>query len=117
MKKALPAIGLLAFVLGILIAVFFGVFPFGPEVTNIVIVVLLILGVIVGFINITAKEIIPLLIATVALVVVGRVFEPVTAFGIGNILNNVLILISTLVAPAAVIAAMKIIINVGFSRD
>ena len=117
MKKVMPLIGLLAFVIGILLAVVFGIFPFGEEVTNVVIVILLLLGVIVGMINITAKEIIPLLIAAVALVVVGRVFEPITTFGIGHILNNVLILISTLVAPAAVIAAIKIIVNVGFPKE
>jgi len=117
MKKYMPIIGFLAFVLGILIALVFGIFPFPRSVIDTVIVVLVILGAIIGFLNITAREILPLLVATIALIVVGRVFEPITYFGIGLILNNVLMLISTLMAPAAVIAAIKTIFHVGFNED
>ncbi len=117
MKKYMPAIGFLAFALGILISVVFGIFPISQAVMDTVIAILIILGLVIGFLNITSKEIIPLLIATVALVVVGRVFEPVNYFGIGRVLNNILMLISTLMAPAAVIAAIKTIFHVGFNED
>jgi hypothetical protein len=117
MKKYMPIVGFLAFALGILISVIFGVFPFPREVVDTVFVILIILGVVIGILNITAKEIIPLLVAIIALIVVGRVFEPITYFGIGHILNSVLMLISTLMAPAAVIAAIKTIFHVGFNED
>ena len=117
MKKAMPIIGFIAFALGILMAVAFGIFPFNREVVNGVIIALVVLGLIVGFLNITTKEIIPLLVATIALIVVGNVFEPISAFGIGQIIDNVLKLIATLMAPAAVIAAIRTIVNVGFPKD
>jgi hypothetical protein len=117
MKKYLPIVGFLAFALGILISMIFGIFPFPQNVTDNVIVILVILGVVIGFLNITTREILPLLVATIALVVVGRVFEPITYFGIGHILNSVLMLISTLMAPAAIIAAIKTIFHVGFNED
>jgi hypothetical protein len=116
-KKTMPVIGFLAFALGILIAVVFGVFPFTQNIIDTIIVILIILGVIIGVLNITAKEIVPLLVAIIALIVVGRVFEPITYFGIGEILNRILMLISTLMAPPAVIAAIKTIFHVGFAED
>lgn len=117
MKKALPIIGFIAFALGILLAVIFGIFPISPQAMHVVVIVLIILGVLVGVLNITTREILPLLIATVALIVVGNVFEPVSSYTIITAVDNVLQLIATLMAPAAVIAAIRALIIVGFPRD
>ncbi len=117
MQKFLPVTGFIAFAVGILITLIFGLFPFPPEVMHVVVVILIALGVVVGVLNITTREILPLLIATVALVVVGNVFEPVSEHWIVIMLDNVLHLVATLIAPAAVIAAIRALIIVGFPKE
>ena len=119
-EKISGIVGLTAFTLGLLIAVAFGILSALDVVAygnTVVIVILVILGLIVGFLNITSKEILPLLLATVALVVVGNVFEPIELAGIGTMLDNILKLLATLMAPAAVIVAIKVLVQVGFPRD
>ncbi|MBM3166730.1 MAG: hypothetical protein FJZ83_05790 [Chloroflexi bacterium] len=114
MNRALGIIGFIAFILGLVIAVVAGIFA--PQ-NSVVILVLVLLGVIIGLLNITSKELIPLLLATIALIVVGGVFAPITTLGIGKYLDQVLSLVATLVAPAAVIAAVKALWAVGFPKD
>jgi hypothetical protein len=117
MNKALAIIGFIAFALGLLLAIIFGIVPISDTVTNIIVIILLVLGLIIGFFNITAREMIPLLVAIIALVVVGNVFQPISAFGIGAVLDRILGLIATLMAPAAVIAAIRVLVSVGFPKD
>ena len=120
MNKVLGIIGFVAFCLGLLLALVFGIINgiTGADPSTWLIVTLVILGIIIGALNITSKELIPLLLASIALVVVGGVFEPIKLLGIGAILDNILSLISTLIAPAAVIAAVKALWMVGFpSKD
>jgi hypothetical protein len=117
MNRALAIVGFIAFALGLLLSIIFGIVPFGDAVTNIIIIILLVLGLVIGFFNITAKEMIPLLVAIIALVVVGSVFEPISLFGIGPVIDRILGLVATLMAPAAVIAAIKVLVSVGFPRD
>lgn len=114
MNKALGIIGFIAFILGLVIAVVAGAlnWQYGW-----VVLVLVLLGVIIGLLNISSKELIPLLLATIALVVVGGVFAPIKTLGIGDVLDRILSLVATLVAPAAVIAAVKALWNVGFPKD
>lgn len=118
MNKVRGIIGFVAFALGILIALVVGILntvaDIGPACQSAIIVVLVILGIIVGALNIVTREIVPLLLATVALVVVGGVFAPLTALGIGSMLDNILKLVATLMAPAAVIAAVRALWAVGF---
>jgi hypothetical protein len=77
-----------------------------PQNTAIVIV-LIILGLIIGFLNITAKEVMLFLVATIALMVTGRVFGPLTLLDIGKYLDQILGYVATLMAPAAVVVAIK----------
>ena len=117
MKKAFAIVGFVAFALGLLLAIIFGIVPISDTVTNIIVIILLVLGIIIGLFNITAKEMLPLLVAIIALVVVGNVFEPISALGIGSVLDRILSLIATLMAPAAIIAAIRILVAVGFPRE
>src|SRR4030065_432760 len=94
-------IGFWAFILGLAIAVAFGMMAalgMGAAFMPAVIIILIILGLIVGFLNITAKEILLFLVATIALIVAGGVFAPLATPGIniGNILDSILKLIATL---------------------
>jgi len=114
MNKVLGIIGFIAFVVGLIIAIIAGIVA--PE-SGAIIIILVILGIIIGFLNISSKEIVPLLLAVIALVVIGGVFEPIKLLGIGKILDQILRLIAVLMAPAAIIAAVKALINVGFPKD
>jgi hypothetical protein len=110
----LAKIGFWAFILGLALAIVFGIIsPNNPTI----IVILVILGVIIGLLNISAKEMTPLLLATIALIVVGGVFEPIKTMGVGSLLDNILRLLATLMAPAAVIAAVKTLVAIGFPKD
>jgi hypothetical protein len=107
-------IGFWAFIAGLVIAVVGGILS---PANTILVVILIILGLIVGFLNITGKEIMLFLVAAIALIVIGRVFEPLTALGIGEILNNILSYVATFMAPAAVVAAIKALWSVGKPGD
>ena len=110
MGRILSVIGFWAFIVGLVIAVVCGIIlPQNPAI----IIVLIILGLIIGFLNITAKETMLFLLATIALIVVGNVFAPLTMLGIGKILGSMLGYVATLMAPAAIIAAIKALWSVG----
>jgi hypothetical protein len=110
-------VGFWAFILGLVIAVVVGILAalgvVGATGMSAIIIVLIILGLVVGFLNITAKEILLFLVATIALIVVGGVFAPLNVFSIGAILDAILALVATLMAPAAVVAAIKALWTVG----
>ncbi len=113
-------IGFWAFIVGLIIAVVVGIMAALGMATAFmpaVIIILIILGLIIGFLNITAKEIVLFLVATIALIVVGGVFAPLKTFGIGAMLDSILALIATLMAPAAIVAAIKALWSVGKPGD
>ncbi len=115
-SRLLSLIGFWAFIVGLIIAVVVGILAslgVGTAIVPAIIIVLIILGLIVGFLNITAKEILLFLVATIALIVVGGVFAPLRTFGVGAILDSILALVATLMAPAAVVAAIKALWAVG----
>lgn len=114
MSKTLGIVGFWSFIIGLVIAVVAGLIaPANP----IAIMVLLILGIIIGLLNVTAKEVPTLLLATIALIVVGNVFAPLNMLDIGKILGNMMSYVATLVAPAAIIAAVKALWAVGKPGD
>ena len=106
-KKAeldLKKIGHYAFLAGIILAVLIAVIPQFKQ--DIAIWVLVILGVIVGLLNVTVKETTKFLVATLALMIASSVsaltlaaiWQPLT-----SILGNVIVFIS----PAAIVVALK----------
>lgn len=88
-------------------------------------VLLVALGVIVGFLNVTEKETTAFLVATVALVVAslgatvsgqGATFAPLNVIpGLGTLINAILANIAIFAAPAAIIVAVKAILNLASS--
>jgi hypothetical protein len=112
--NVLSMIGFWAFIIGLIIAAVAG---FVLPANTIIVVILVILGLIIGFLNITAKEIMLFLAATIALIVAGNVFAPLKTLGIGAILGNILGYVATLMAPAAVVAAIKALWAVGKPGD
>ena len=113
-KGFLGFIGVWSFIIGLILAVVAGLLW---PANSTIIVVLVILGIIIGLLNITAKEFTLFLLATIALVVVGNVFAPLTALSLGEKLGNILGYIAILVAPAAIIAAIKALWAVGKPGD
>jgi hypothetical protein len=105
-------IGFWAFIVGFILAIVAGLL--WPGHTTII-VVLVILGIFIGLLNVTAKEFQLVLLATIALVVVGNVFTPLG--GVGAKLGHILNYIAILVSPAAIIAAIKALWAVGKPGD
>jgi hypothetical protein len=90
-----------AFIVGILIAIIAGLVPAWqtPTITW----VLVILGLIVGLLNISAKETVEFLVASIALLVIGSA-GAIPA--LGTIILSVLANIVAFVAPAALVVAL-----------
>ena len=109
----------ISFIAGYVLAVIAGVAN-DSESGN-VSLALVIMGLLVGLFNITGKEILPYLIAAIALVVVGTA-EPFTALndvadGFGNHLNLIVVYMAIFTAPAAVIQAIKAGISLASPGD
>jgi hypothetical protein len=95
-------IGTWAFLIGVLIAVVAGLVPSLPATQ--VAWVLVILGLVVGFLNVRARETQEFLIACVAiLVVAGMGAVPPLGRTLGSILSNLI----SFVGPAALLVALR----------
>ena len=107
-------LGELAFLAFVIIAILAGLatsaYPSGDY--GIVTAVLVVLGVIVGLLNVSEKETTPFLVAAIALLAAGTVgFKPVPYAG--PVIDNILHFIGAFVAPAAVIVALKAVYVLG----
>lgn len=98
-------IGKWVFLIGIVIAIVAGLIT--SEASGYWIALLVVLGLIVGFLNITGKEITPFLIASIALILTTSALSALPLIGIylTPIMDNVKIF----VAPAAIVIALKAI--------
>lgn len=104
-RRSGPKTGHWAFLIGIALAVIAGVVPQlqTPTVTW----VMVLLGLVVGLLNITAKETQEFLIATIALVLVSSAASNIVALGV--MMSSILMNIVTFVFPAALLVALKAI--------
>jgi len=105
----LAKVGSWAFIIGVVVALIVGVFSgVGNAVTT---SVLIVLGLIVGFLNVTGRETTPFLLAAVALVLVanfgGEKLGLVAT--VGPYLQGTLNALLTFVVPATIIVALKAI--------
>jgi hypothetical protein len=117
-KRLAATIGLLAFLGGIVLAIVGGI---GYQGYGSITLALVIMGILVGLLNITGKEVLPLLIAAIALIVVGTggieignskgVFGALNDLGggAGDKLNAIVAYLAAFMAPAAVISAFRAI--------
>jgi hypothetical protein len=101
-------VGGAAFLIGFIIAVIAGIAaqaiqPWAGGIT----LVLLILGLIVGFLNIADKEIFNFLIAVIGLATVGILTQLVAIPWIGGFLQSIVQRIAEFVTPAALIVSLK----------
>jgi hypothetical protein len=110
-------IGFWAFIIGLILAVVAGLITVNKDPNAAVVVVLIILGLIIGLLNITGKEILLFLVATIALIVTGHVFQSLTVLNLGKYLDQILNYVATLMAPAAVVASIKVLWAIGRPGD
>jgi hypothetical protein len=108
MKRLAGTIGLLAFFGGIILAIVGGI---GYHDHSGITLALVIMGILVGLLNITGKEVLPLLIAAIALIVVSLTqgFTPLDKLGVdaGTKLNDIVAYIAIFITPAAIISAIR----------
>jgi hypothetical protein len=106
----LTKVGSWAFIIGVIIAIIVGIFSGGvgsPVTTT----VLIVLGLIVGFLNVTGRETTPFLLAALSLVLVSRFGGDVLGgvATIGPYIQGTLGALMTFVVPATIIVALKAI--------
>jgi len=112
-------IGSYAFIVGVIIAIIAAFIGAGYEYY--ITLLLLILGLIVGFMNITQKEAFNFLIATIALLAANAATQwtlalDVSGVTLGTWITTILGNISIFVAPAAVIVALKAIYDMAYKK-
>ena len=106
-KKLGNTIGAWAFLIGVLLAVLVGFF--GDYLISLVgngfYVVLVVAGLLVVFFNVAARETNSFLLASVSLVIVGYMGQPV--LGVVSYVGSVLTSLLVLFVPATVVVALK----------
>jgi len=104
-------VGSWAFIIGVVVALLIGIFSKAGVLNPVATSVLIILGLIVGLLNVTGRETTPFLLASLSLVIVSFMGGPILVgvAGIGPALQNVLNAITTFVIPATIIVALKAI--------
>ncbi|MGD9116760.1 MAG: hypothetical protein PVJ61_06240 [Dehalococcoidia bacterium] len=108
-QKVLGFIGMAAFSIGLVLAIIYGVISRNDASVTLGLVIL---GIVVGFLNITRREMVLLLLTAVALIVVGKPsFSPLNDLvdGLGTSLNGIVSYLAVFMAPAAVITAVRAI--------
>jgi len=101
-----------AFIIGVLIAIVIGLFSGSLEanVQGWLVLLLVVLGLIVGLLNVTATESTPFLIAAAALMLTGLSGDTLSNIPrIGSYLSGIVVQIAVFVTPAAIVVALKAI--------
>ena len=101
-KKSGNLLGSWSFLIGVILAIIFGLF--GALSTNLT-YILVILGIIIGLLNIGDEEVAPFLMAGVVLVIVSILGQAVVARV--PIFDNMLQALAVLFVPATIIVALK----------
>ncbi len=107
-------VGHYSFLVGVFLALILALFAsaMSDYIYSIITFVLVVLGFIVGFLNITAKETTEFLVASVTLIVLSTAQLAVInnfVAGLGTLLEAILANIAVFVAPAAMIVSLKAI--------
>ena len=111
-----------AYLVGLLVAVLAGIASsanIGQPAVGYAGVLVVILGIVVGLMNVEAKETMTFLIATIALVVAGssNVFSiGLPVLGIGTALDVIVGYIALFAAPAAIVTSVKAVHEVASDR-
>jgi ATP synthase protein I len=110
----LPQIGSWSFIVGVIIAIISGFFEYSSSIIS----VLVLLGVIVGFLNISGSEAMTFLVAAVSMVVISSLGAPafnniyIIGAPLQQMLNNMIVFIM----PASVIVALRAILTLAYKK-
>jgi hypothetical protein len=109
-KETLSKVGSWAFIVGVILALAGGVLAAFVGATAIT-AILIVLGIIVGFLNVTDSETKDYLLAAVSLVIVTGLGGPILGMVplIGKYIETVFTAIMTFVIPATIVVAVKAI--------
>ncbi|OIO27637.1 hypothetical protein COX86_03370 [Candidatus Micrarchaeota archaeon CG_4_10_14_0_2_um_filter_60_11] len=108
------SIGPWAFIIGIVIAILAG---FMGMQTSLIVLALAVLGLVVGFLNVSEKETMPFLVATIAFMMAASSLVVVfAAVGMAGIETVIMQNIGTFVAPAAAVVAIKALYDITKDR-
>jgi len=111
-KKSKGLIGKWAFSIALLVAIIAGILE--PAGNATIAWILVVLGLIIGLVNITMKEVSTFLVAAIALVLMTTSLSILPALGM--YLQSILVNIAVFVAPAAVVVALKAVYSVAAAR-
>ncbi len=106
----LSKIGFWAFIVGLILAVVAGLVAPG---NGAIVITLVILGLLIGLLNITGKEIMLFLVATIALLATKTSFQSITVLSLGKYADQIFSFVANLMAPAALVASVKALWAVG----
>ena len=114
MSKFWGWISFILFCIGLILAVVGGLAL--PE-NALIGILLAVFGVIIGIIHVVydkeGKEINTLLLATIALLAMTAAFAPITVLGVGKLVASILVYFAAMMAPVALIAAIKALLKLG----
>ena len=117
MKKGWGMASFILFCIGLVLAVVGGLLM---PANAIILMVLVVFGLIIGIIYVVyAKDVTTLhtlLLATIALLVMAAAFAPITLLGVGNMIGSMLVNFAALMAPVALIAAIKALLKIGLEK-
>ena len=117
MRKGWGMVSFILFCIGLVLSIIGGaILP-----ANLIIaLVLAVFGLVIGIIYVVyAKEINilnTLLLATIALLAMSAAFAPITVMGIGKIVTSMLVNFAALMAPVALIAAIRALLKIGLEK-
>lgn len=110
----LPKLGSWSFIVGVVLAIVSGFFTLTPGIAS----VMVLLGIIVGFLNVRGEHAMTFLLASVSLVVIsslgGSAFSGVAVIGatLQKMLSNMIIF----VIPAAIIVALRAVLTIAYNE-
>ena len=112
MNKMWAMVSFVLFCIGLVLAVIGGLaLPANVTIS----IILAILGLIIGVIYVVAaKEINTLLLATIALLAMAGAFAPITF--VGKAITNMVTNFAALMAPVAIIAAIRALLKIGLEK-
>lgn len=117
-RRVAGIVGGLAFFGGFILAVVSGVIA---RDSGTITLALVILGIIVAVLNITVREVLPIMVAAIALIVAGgaNIFTPLDSLvsGLGESFNGIVNYLAIFMVPAAIISAIRAIAVLAWPGD
>ena len=97
-----------AFLIGFLVAIVISLFSVSETVGGWLVLLLVVLGLLVGFLNVSEKESTPFLVAAAALLITGTAGSSLAVIPwIGSQLEAIVQNVAVFVTPAAIVVAIK----------